>query len=54
MNQFIYVSEVSRPCSVDGQGERQYRVLMGKPQGKRPLGDPGIDGRIILGLILGK
>jgi hypothetical protein len=31
-------------------GERRgvYRVLVGKPEGKRPLGDPGVDGRIIL------
>ena len=27
-------------------GERRgvYRVLVGKPEGKRPLGDPGVDG----------
>jgi len=25
-----------------------YRVLVGKPEGKRPLGDPSVDGRIIL------
>jgi hypothetical protein len=25
-----------------------YRVLVGKPEGKRPLGDPGIDGSLIL------
>jgi len=25
-----------------------YRVLVGKPEGKEPLKDPGIDGRIIL------
>jgi hypothetical protein len=25
-----------------------HRVLVGKPEGKRPLGDPDIDGRIIL------
>jgi hypothetical protein len=25
-----------------------YRVLVGKPEGKRPLGDQHIDGRIIL------
>ena len=25
-----------------------YRVLVGRPEGKRPLEDPGIDGRIIL------
>ena len=27
---------------------------MGKPEGKRPLGYPGIDGRIILRWIFGK
>jgi hypothetical protein len=25
-----------------------YRVLVGKPEGKRPLEHPGIDGRIIV------
>jgi hypothetical protein len=25
-----------------------YRVLVGKPEGKRSLGTPGVDGRIIL------
>ena len=25
-----------------------YRVLVGKPEGKRHLEDPGVDGRIIL------
>jgi hypothetical protein len=31
-------------------GERRgvYRVLVGKPEGKNHLGDPGVDGRIIL------
>ena len=31
-------------------GERRgvYRVLVGKPEGKNHLGDPSIDGRIIL------
>jgi hypothetical protein len=23
-----------------------YRVLVGKPEGKRPLGRPGVDGRM--------
>jgi hypothetical protein len=32
-----------------GDGSGVYRVLVGKPEGKRPLGDPGVDGRIILG-----
>jgi hypothetical protein len=31
-----------------------YRVLVGKPEGKRPLGDAGVDGRIILGWIFRK
>ena len=31
-----------------GEGKGVYRVLVGKPEGKRPLGDPGVDGRIIL------
>jgi hypothetical protein len=37
-----------------GEGRGVYRVLVGKPEGKRPLGDPGIDGRIILGWIFKK
>jgi len=34
-------------------GERKYvyMVLVGKPEGKRPLGRPGVGGRIILRLI---
>jgi len=37
-------------------GERRdiYRVLVGKPKGKRPLEIPGIDGRIILRWIFRK
>jgi len=31
-----------------------HRVLVGKPEGKRPLGDPDVDGRIILRWILRK
>ena len=32
--------------------ERGYRVLVGKPEGRRPLGgDLGVDGWIILGWI---
>jgi hypothetical protein len=31
-------------------GERRgaYRVLVGKPKGRRPLGRPSVDGMIIL------
>ena len=37
-------------------GERRgaYRVLVGKPEGRRPLGRPSVDGRIILKWILKK
>ena len=37
-------------------GERRgvYRVLVAKPKVKNHLGDPGIDGRIILRLIIRK
>jgi hypothetical protein len=29
-----------------GEGRHVYRVLVGKPEGKRPLGRPGVDGRM--------
>jgi len=37
-------------------GERRgvYRVLAGKPEGKKPLGRPKRDGRIILGWVFRK
>jgi hypothetical protein len=37
-------------------GERRgmYRVLVGKPEGKRSLGRPGVDGRIIIRWIFRK
>ena len=37
-------------------GERRgvYRVLVGKPEGKNHLGDPGVDGKIILRRIFRK
>jgi len=34
-----------------GEERGVYRVLVGKPEGRRPLGDLGIDGGIILGWI---
>jgi len=34
-----------------GEERGAYRVLVGKPEGKRPLGDLGLDGWIILGWI---
>jgi hypothetical protein len=28
------------PCSTNGEKRNAYRLLMGKPEGKRPLGRP--------------
>jgi hypothetical protein len=41
---------------VAGMGKRRvlYRVWVGKPEGKRPFEDPGVDGRIILRWIFRK
>jgi len=36
----------------DGRGV--HRILVGESEGKRPLGDPGIVGNIILGWIFRK
>jgi len=37
-----------------GEGRGVHRVLVGKPEGKRPLGGPDADGRIILRWIFRK
>jgi hypothetical protein len=37
-----------------GEEHNTYRILMGKPEEKRPLGGLHIDGRIILKWILEK
>ena len=37
-----------------GEGRGVHRVVVGKPEGKRPLGDPDVDGMIILRWIFGK
>jgi hypothetical protein len=31
-----------------GQMRSGYKILVGKPEGKRPLGRTGVDGKIIL------
>jgi hypothetical protein len=35
-----------------GEKRGAYRILVGRPEGRWPLGRPGIDGRIILKWIL--
>ena len=37
-----------------GKKRGVYRILVGKTEGKRHLGDPGVDGRIILRWIFRK
>jgi hypothetical protein len=32
--------EVGRTCDTHGEGRGVYRVLVGRPEGKRPLGRP--------------
>jgi hypothetical protein len=37
-----------------GKGRSAYRILMGRPEGRRPLEEQGVDGRIILKRIFDK
>jgi len=41
-------------CSASGKRRDLYRVLVGKPEAKNHLGDPDIDGRIMLRSIFRK
>ena len=41
-------NEMGEVCSAYGVRRGVYRVSVGKPEGKNHLGDPGVDGRIIL------
>jgi hypothetical protein len=41
-------------CSTCGEKRGTYRILVGRSEGRRPLGDPGVDGKIILKLIFKK
>jgi hypothetical protein len=36
----IKENEVGRTCGTHGRGEKVYKVLVGKPEGKIPLGRP--------------
>jgi hypothetical protein len=39
---------VDKACSTNGKKRNAYRILVGKPEGKRPLGRHRHRGRIIL------
>jgi hypothetical protein len=34
------ISEIVGPCSTNGEKRNAYRLLVGKPEGRRPLGRP--------------
>ena len=37
---YININEMGEACSAYGERRGVYRVLVGKPEGKRPLGRP--------------
>jgi hypothetical protein len=41
-------------CNTYGERRGVYGVLLGRPEGKRPLGKQGVDGRILLKWIFKK
>jgi hypothetical protein len=40
MNDQVNEDEVGRACRTNGARRNAYRILLGKPKGKRPLGKP--------------
>jgi hypothetical protein len=40
--------QMDRACSTNREKRNTYRILMGKPEGKRPLGRPNVGGWIIM------
>jgi hypothetical protein len=36
----VKANEVGGACGTHGRGEKMYKVLLGKPEGKRPFGRP--------------
>ena len=47
-------NEIGGACSRYGARRGAYRILVGKPEGRNHLEDPGVDGRIILRRIIRK
>jgi len=41
-------NEMAGACTMYGENRCAYRVLVGTPEGKRPMQDAGVDVRIIL------
>jgi hypothetical protein len=40
LNDQVKEDEIGRACSTHGEKRKSYSVLVGKPEGKRPLGRP--------------
>jgi hypothetical protein len=53
-HQVIRLYSILLACSTNGERRGVYSVLVGKPEVRSSLGDPGIDERIILGWIFKK
>jgi hypothetical protein len=45
---------MGRTCSTDGARRGADRILVGKPEGRRPIRRPSIDGRVTLKWIFEK
>jgi hypothetical protein len=51
-NYLVKEDEIDRTCSTHGEKRNAYRILVGRPEGKRPLGGPRRRWGIILKWIL--
>jgi hypothetical protein len=40
LNEQLKEDEMGRACSTSGEKRNAYRILVGKPEAKRPLGRP--------------
>jgi hypothetical protein len=40
LNYQVKEDEMGRACSTNGEKRKAYRILVGKPEGRRPLGKP--------------
>jgi hypothetical protein len=40
LNNYVEEDELGGACSTNGEKRNAYRLLVGKPEGKRPLGRP--------------
>jgi len=48
LSRSVEKNKMDRACSMYGERRDPYKVLVGKPEGKKPLGRPSCKGRKIL------